>query len=124
MKRAGLTCGTRVIVRRHVMRETDLGGNPLVSRVSPSKAWSEKSTPGEENLFEDFANRVISAQQKENARPDGTCMRGFHAKSHAGLVAEFKIPDGLPDYARFGIFSKPCVFPAVVRFSNSLERRQ
>ena len=106
------------------MRETELGANPSVSRVSPSTAWSEKHTPDEEKLFEDFANRVIAAQQKENARPDGTLMRGFHAKSHAGLVAEFKILNGLPDYARFGVFSEPRIFPAVVRFSNSLQRRQ
>jgi hypothetical protein len=67
---------------------------------------------------------VIAAQQKENARSDGTLMRGFHAKPHAGLVAEFKVLDGLPDYARFGIFTEPCVFPAVVRFSNSVHLRQ
>src|SRR5215208_2746098 len=104
---------------RHAMTETDLTVNPSVSRVSPNTAWSEVTAPGEQKLFEDFASSVIAAQQKEVAeQADGTLMRGFHAKLHAGLVAEFQVLDNLPAYARFGVFSKPRVFPAVVRFSN------
>jgi hypothetical protein len=37
------------------MRKTDLGANPLLSRFTPSTAWGEKPTPGEEKLFADFA---------------------------------------------------------------------
>jgi hypothetical protein len=107
------------------MTGTDPTVNPSVSRVSPSTAWSEAIAPGEEKLFDDFANRIIAAQQKENADPaGGKLMRGFHAKTHAGLVAEFRIPDGLPAHARFGVFREPRVFPAVVRFSNGTPMRQ
>jgi hypothetical protein len=107
------------------MKETELNANPSVSWVSPSTAWSERTTPGEQELFEDFASRVIATQQKEVAeQADGKLLRGFHAKLHAGVVAEFKVVDGLPEYARFGVFSEPRVFPAVVRFSNGTPRRQ
>jgi hypothetical protein len=33
-------------------------------------------------------------------------------------MAEFRILDDLPEHARYGVFSTPRVFPAVVRFSN------
>ena len=93
--------------------------------LPPSTAWKEEMVPGEQELFEDFANRVIAAQQKENAeQTSGKLMRGFHAKLHAGVVAEFNVLDGLPEYARFGVFSKRRVFPAVVRFSNGTPHRQ
>ena len=107
------------------MTETDPTVNPSVSQVSPSTAWSEVIAPDEKKLFDDFANCIIAAQQKENADPaDGKLMRGFHAKTHAGLVAEFQVLDDLPAYARFGVFSEPRVFPAVVRFSNGTPMRQ
>ena len=96
-----------------------------VSRFVPSTAWREVIGPGEEQLFDDFANRVIVAKQKEvAAQGDGTVLRGFHAKLHAGLVGEFQVLDDLPEYARFGVFSEPRVFPAVIRFSNGMPSRE
>ena len=107
------------------MRETELTANSSVSRQSPSTAWSEKIEPGEQKLFEDFANCAIAAQQREVAeQTNGILLRGFHAKIHAGVVAEFKVLDDLPEPARFGVFSEPRAFPAVVRFSNGTPRRQ
>src|SRR4029079_10724455 len=49
---------------------------------------------------------------------DAPVRRGFHAKLHAGLVAEFQVLADLPAEARFGVFREPRVFPALVRFSN------
>jgi hypothetical protein len=39
-------------------------------------------------------------------------------KLHAGLMAEFQVLPDLPEHARFGVFTEPRVFPAVVRFST------
>ena len=44
--------------------------------------------------------------------------RGFHAKIHAGLIAEFQVLADLPEHARYGVFAAPRTFPALVRFSN------
>ena len=72
----------------------------------------------EQTLFEGFA-REITARQKEVAtETGGPLRRGFHAKLHAGLMAEFKVLPDLPEHARYGVFSAPRIFPAVVRFSN------
>lgn len=107
------------------MTETELAANTSGSQVTPSTTWSEVAKPGEQTLFEDFAGRVVAAQQKEAAaQTGGTLMRGFHAKTHAGLVAEFRVLDNLPKYARFGVFSEPRVFPAAVRFSNGKPTRE
>jgi len=92
--------------------------NSLKKTSAPSTAWSESVEPGEQKLFQDFA-REIAAQQREVAQQtSGPPLRGFHAKLHVGLMAEFRVLGDLPLYARFGVFSQPQVFPALVRFSN------
>jgi hypothetical protein len=91
----------------------------------PSTRWSERIEPDEQQIFTEFASRIIAAQQQEAAtefkRP---LARGFHAKLHAGLIGEFQVLDDIPEFARFGVFGTRRVFPAVVRFSNGTPRFQ
>jgi len=84
---------------------------------SPSTEWKEVIDSDEQKLFESFA-REIETQQKALAPQPSRPFRGFHAKLHAGLRAEFQVLDNLPPYARQGIFREPRTFNAVVRFSN------
>ncbi len=84
--------------------------------LPPSTNWKEKYLPREPELFDEFAND-IAGYQKEDA-DSGRLLRGFHAKPHAGFLAEFKVLADLPEYARHGVFAEPKTFPAVVRFSN------
>jgi hypothetical protein len=86
--------------------------------AAPSTAWKEVVAPGEERMFRDFLAVIERQQKKFAATPGGAPHRGFHAKPHAGLAAEFRVLDGLPEHARHGVFREPRVFPAVVRFSN------
>ena len=83
----------------------------------PSTAWREVVDPGEEAIVTAFL-RKIEQQQRDVAGADGPLRRGFHAKFHLGAQAEFRVLDGLPEYARQGVFSQPATIPAVVRFSN------
>jgi hypothetical protein len=100
------------------MKQTDLTTISASAPKFPSTAWKEVVEPDEQTLFEGFA-REITAQQKEVAQQTGgPLLRGFHAKLHAGLIAEFRVLADLPVYARFGVFGEPRLFPAVVRFSN------
>ena len=97
---------------------TDPTANPIAKQGYPSTTWAESIEPDEQALFEAFA-REIEAQQREVAEQTaGPLRRGFHAKLHAGLIAEFQILPDLPEYARFGVFKQPRLFPAAVRFSN------
>ena len=100
------------------MTQADRAAIPTAAPVAPSTAWREIVEAGEQALFEGFA-REITAQQKEVAAKTREPLgRGFHAKLHAGLMAEFQVRADLPEHARYGVFSAPKIFPAVVRFSN------
>ena len=61
---------------------------------SPSTAWKEIPLAGEPALFKDFARDIV-AYQKKDADKNGL-LRGFHAKIHAGLMAEFQVLADLP----------------------------
>jgi hypothetical protein len=84
---------------------------------SPSTARKEKALDGEPELFRDFARDIVG-YQKEDADAKKGPFRGFHAKIHAGLIAEFQVLADLPEHARYGVFAAPRTFPALVRFSN------
>jgi len=100
------------------MTQADHTAIPTAAQALPSTAWREVVEADEQTLFEGFA-REIAAQQKEvAAETGGPLRRGFHAKLHAGLMAEFEVLADLPERARYGVFSAPRIFPAVVRFSN------
>ena len=90
---------------------------PVNGWPSPSTAWKEKLLDGEPELFHDFA-RDIAAYQKQDTDIRKGLLRGFHAKMHAGFLAEFQVLPDLPEHARYGIFAAPRTFPALVRFSN------
>jgi hypothetical protein len=83
----------------------------------PSRDWKEKALDGEPELFRDFARDIVG-YQKEDADDKKGPFRGFHAKIHAGLIAEFQVLGDLPEHARYGVFAAPRTFPALVRFSN------
>ena len=86
--------------------------------ASPSMNWREVVEPGEQALFESFAREIMARQKEVAQQTGGPTLRGFHAKLHAGLAAEFQVLDDLPPHARFGVFKEPKTFPALVRFSN------
>lgn len=100
------------------MTPTDLAANPAAASTSPSTAWREVVEPDEQALFEAFAQEIMAKQKEVVQETGGPLRRGFHAKLHAGVIAEFAVLSDLPVYARCGVFSEPRVFPAVVRFSN------
>jgi hypothetical protein len=98
--------------------------NPTAEHGHPSTTWREVIEPDEQALFEAFA-RELEVQQSAVADQTGCpVQRGFHAKLHAGLIAEFQILPDLPEHARFGVFDEPRLLPAVVRFSNGKGKPQ
>jgi hypothetical protein len=100
------------------MSQADRAAIPAAAQRSPSIAWEETLEDNEQALFEGFAREIETQQKEVAAKIGGPLSRGFHAKLHAGLMAEFQVLADLPEYARCGAFSAPRTFPAVVRFSN------
>ena len=98
---------------------TGFTATPMSSATSPSTTWKEELESDEPELFERFARKVLVARQQEvSQRTSGPVQRAPHMKIYAGLMAEFQVLPDLPQHVRFGVFSEPRVFPAVVRFSN------
>jgi hypothetical protein len=103
---------------RQIMAQADRAAIETAPQASPSTAWKEVVEADEQSLFEGFAREITARQKEVAAETRGPLRRGFHAKLHAGLMAEFKVLPDLPEHARYGVFSAPRIFPAVVRFSN------
>jgi hypothetical protein len=101
-----------------------------MNEIRPSAEWKQVPHPDEAKAFEDFASFIVRQQDKaaDQLKAQGhngqLPLRGFHAKTHAGMRAKFTVVDGLPDFARFGLFREPREFDAVVRFSNGKPSRE
>ena len=100
------------------MSQANHAAIPTAAQTSPSTAWREVVGDNEQALFEGFAREIMAQQKDVAAKSGGTLQRGFHAKLHAGLIAEFQVLADLPAHARYGVFGAPRIFLAVVRFSN------
>ena len=100
------------------MTQADRASIAVATQASPSTAWKEVVEADEQALFEDLAREITARQKEVAAETGGPLRRGFHAKLHAGLIAEFEVLADLPEHARHGVFSAPRIFPALVRFSN------
>ena len=86
----------------------------------PSRDW--KRRPWTANPSYSVILRATSSATRKKMpttkMPTRRPFRGFHAKIHAGLIAEFQVLADLPEHARYGVFAVPRTFPALVRFSN------
>ncbi len=82
----------------------------------------ERIQPGEEKVFQsagEFIKQLQLKRSQEGAHGDERLLRGFHAKGHACLKAEFRVFNELPADFQIGpLFSQARAFPAWVRFSN------
>jgi hypothetical protein len=95
------------------MSQTNPAATSTPVKISPD---AEDKKHDEQTRFEDFAKEIGKRQQRLAGRHPP--MRGFHAKRHAGLYAEFHVMPGRPEQARYGVFRETRTFQAVVRFSN------
>jgi len=78
----------------------------------------ESVAPHEQQTFDDIAHimrhiaELIGDRARHTTRP-------VHAKSHGLLKAELAIASGLPEHLSQGLFSKPALYPAIMRFSTN-----
>src|SRR6266481_433648 len=86
---------------------------------------AERSVAGEQAVIEAITERVLAMQAKAAAQQHRPLRRGTHAKGIC-VQAQFEVLDvtvgrdhALAARLAKGIFAKPGVYPAVVRFANS-----
>ncbi|MFC8434117.1 hypothetical protein [Streptomyces sp. NPDC057253] len=82
----------------------------------PSTEWREVFLPDERTRHEQQVH-VFGELQSKRLKKQGPG-RALHRNQVAALKAFLVVEEGLPDYARQGIFAAPAVFEAHVRLSN------
>lgn len=82
----------------------------------PSTEWREQIAPDEAERFEGYARGFAELQQRRSAKFGKG--RVLHRKQVLGLAATFEVLDGLPNYARQGLFAQPGTHDAWIRLSN------
>ncbi|MGA2484410.1 MAG: hypothetical protein ABSF49_00280 [Roseiarcus sp.] len=83
----------------------------------PSTAWRERIAPDEEGRFARQAEKLAPVHAAMSARYGAG--RLLHRKPLLAARGTLEILDGLPDYARHGIFAAPRVYQALARLSNA-----
>jgi hypothetical protein len=82
----------------------------------PSTEWREQIGSDETVRYEGYA-RAFAGLQKRRSEKFGKG-RALHRKQVLGLPATLEVQDGLPGYARHGLFALTGTHPAWVRLSN------
>lgn len=67
-----------------------------------------------------FETQMFQYARGKEHRPDSTiAVRDAHAKGHGCVVATFTVNEGVPEWARSGVFAVPGrVYQGLIRFSN------
>jgi len=82
----------------------------------PSTDWRERIAPGEEAAYAGYAQRFAKVQERKSQRWGQG--RALHRKQLAAAHGTLEVLDGLPEFARQGLFARPGDHEAWVRLSN------
>ncbi|WP_172217840.1 catalase family protein [Caenimonas soli] len=88
-----------------------------MSRIpAPSTGWREKIAPDEEQRYAGYARQFAQIQARKSARwgPGRT----LHRKQLTVAQGVLEVLDGLPGFARHGLFAQPRDYDVWVRLSN------
>jgi hypothetical protein len=88
----------------------------MSSIPAPSTGWQEKITPDEEQRYAGYARQFAEIQARKSARwgPGRT----LHRKQITAAHGVLEVLDGLPGFARHGLFAQPRDYDVWVRLSN------
>ncbi|HSI54929.1 MAG TPA: catalase [Ramlibacter sp.] len=88
----------------------------MSSTALPSTGWQEKIAPDEDQRYASYAREFAQVQVRKSARwgPGRT----LHRKQLTAAQGTLEVLDGLPEFARHGLFATPGVHDVWVRLSN------
>ncbi|MFI5733248.1 hypothetical protein ACIA49_24260 [Kribbella sp. NPDC051587] len=87
-----------------------------MTEVEPSTEWREVVGADEEERHQEQAAGFVAMQQRKSGKFG--VGRALHRRQLAALRAQLEVVDGLPEYARQGLFAVPATFEAWLRISN------
>src|SRR6478736_598315 len=88
----------------------------MSSTPAPSTGWQEKIAPDEDQRYAAYAREFAQIQVRKSARWGPG--RALHRKQLTAAQGTLEVLDGLPEFARHGLFATPGVHDAWVRLSN------
>ena len=88
----------------------------MTQSLEPSTGWKEQVRPDEAERFAGYA-RIFTAIQARKSAKYGTG-RALHRKQLTAARGSLEVLDGLPEFARQGLFAAPKRYEARVRLSN------
>ncbi|MBI2768132.1 MAG: catalase [Burkholderiales bacterium] len=83
---------------------------------TPSTDWKETIAKGEKERYEGYARQFAEIQARKSQRY-GTG-RALHRKQLTAAHGTLEVLDGLPGFAKYGLFTEPHDFEVFVRLSN------
>lgn len=83
---------------------------------TPSTEWKERFEPDEARRYAEAGRRLVEIQRGRSARFG--IGRALHRKQRLALRGTLTVRDGLPEFARQGLFADPGAHDAWVRLSN------
>lgn len=83
---------------------------------APSTAWAERIAPDEAQRYEAYARQFAEIQARKSRRWGAG--RALHRKQLAAAQGSLEVLDGLPAFARHGLFEIPRDHEVLVRLSN------
>lgn len=84
--------------------------------TTPSTAWKEVIAPDEAQRFAAYTEVFAALQARKSARYGQG--RALHRKQLSVASGRLEVLDGLPEWARQGLFAAPGAFEAQLRLSN------
>lgn len=88
----------------------------MSSIPAPSTDWKEKVSSGEEARYAGYATQFSEIQARKSARWGNG--RTLHRKQLTAAQGTLEVLDGLPAFARYGLFAQPHDYEVLVRLSN------
>lgn len=82
----------------------------------PSTGWQEKIAPGEEARYAGYAAQFSEIQKRKSQRWGKG--RALHRKQLTAAQGTLEVLDGLPAFARYGLFAQPHDYEVWIRLSN------
>jgi len=84
--------------------------------MPPSTSWNERVGDNEADEFAKYAASLVELQKAKSERAG--VGRALHRKGHLGLRGRLVVRDGVPSYAKHGLFEAPASYEVRIRLSN------
>ncbi|RZJ03529.1 MAG: catalase, partial [Haliea sp.] len=86
------------------------------STLVPSTGWKEEISEGEEARYAGYATQFAEIQKRKSERWGKG--RTLHRKQLTAAQGTLEVLDGLPAFARYGLFAQPHDYEVWIRLSN------